>query len=200
MTFNYGIGMALGIFYAVLVVNLITLYGLFYWAVKFHPGEAEISYNQEQHPALKPALLFTYLLLAVYYILYMLMLCQNLKRIKSIDNSRFIVFCFTQMVHIIFIMGLLLGVYSRQFENGGAQVFFYSLCNLYMFGLAYITYPTEVYFKEYRIDENLQSLGNEDVTRAEVPKADISSHNEIELSNMKDPRPLEEGIRMSNAK
>ena len=69
-----------------------------------------------------------------------------------------------------------------------------------MFGLAYISYPTEVYFKEYRIDENLQSLGNEDVTRPEIPKADMASHNEIELSNIKDPKPLEEGIRMSNAK
>ena len=75
MTFNYGIGMALGIFYAVLVVNLITLYGLFYWAVKFNPGDGEISYNQETHPNLKPVLFFTYILLAVYYILYMLMLC-----------------------------------------------------------------------------------------------------------------------------
>ena len=78
MTFNYGIGMALGLFYAVLVVNFIALYGLFYWAVKFNPGEAEISYNQEQHPKLKPVIFFTYLLLAVYYILYMLMLFQNL--------------------------------------------------------------------------------------------------------------------------
>ena len=69
-----------------------------------------------------------------------------------------------------------------------------------MYGLAYISYPTEVYFKEYRIDENMQSLGNEDVTRSEVPKAEMVSHNEIELSNMKDPRPLEEGIRMSSAK
>ena len=69
-----------------------------------------------------------------------------------------------------------------------------------MFGLAYLSYPTEVYFKEYRIDENLQSLGNEDFTRPEVPKADLVSHNEIELSNIKDHRPLEEGIRMSNAK
>ena len=75
MTFNYGIGMALGIFYAFLVVNLITLYGLFYWAVRFDPGEAEISYKQDKHPKLKPILFGTYLLLAVYYIIYLLMLC-----------------------------------------------------------------------------------------------------------------------------
>ena len=97
-------------------------------------------------------------------------------------------------------MGLLLGGFSSHFENGGAQVFFYSLCNLYMFGLAYVCYPTVVFFKEYNIDENLQSLGNEDVTRTEVPKADMMSHNEIELSNMKDQKPLEDGIRMSNVK
>ena len=116
------------------------------------------------------------------------------------DGERVVMFCFSQSIHVILLMGLLLGAYSPHFENGGAQVFFYSLCNLYMFGLAYCCYPNEVVFKEYDIDENLQSLGNEDVTRTEVPKADMMSHNEIELSNMKDQKPLEDGIRMSNVK
>ena len=100
-------------------------------------------------------------------------------------------------MHVVFLMGLLLGAYSRQFENGGAQVFFYTLCNIYVIGLAYLSYPTEVYFKEYKIDENLQSLGNEDVTRTEVPKAEMISHGEIQLSDIKDPKPE---IRMSNGR
>ena len=49
-----------------------------------------------------------------------------------------------------------MGIFSRHFENGGAQVFFYSMCNIYIFAYAYLSWPIEVTFKEYEIDENIQ--------------------------------------------
>ena len=147
--------MALTIFYIVLVIDFIILYGMFYLAVEGNPGEGEISFNQEKHPRLEPVLVVTYFLLAFYYVIYFVMLCKNLKRIMQMDGERVVMFCFSQSIHVILLMGLLLGAYSPHFENGGAQVFFYSLCNLYMFGLAYCCYPNEVVFKEYDIDENL---------------------------------------------
>ena len=44
--------MALTIFYIVLVLDFVILYGMFYLAVEGNPGEGEISFNQQRHPRL----------------------------------------------------------------------------------------------------------------------------------------------------
>jgi len=63
--------------------------------------------------------------------------------------------------HFLFICAALLGVFSRHYENGGVQLFFYATCNLYIYTLAYLNYPVVYYFREYQIDENIETLDNE---------------------------------------
>ena len=100
----------------------------------------------------------TYAVLCFYYIWYFCMLCKNLRMVVELDKATITIFCFSQGVHFLFICAVLLGIFSRHFENGGVQVFFYAMCNIYVYALAYLSWPVEVYFKEYAIDENVQSL------------------------------------------
>ena len=84
---------------------------------------------------------------------YFIAICNNLRVIATSDCTTKVLFVFSQMVHVLFICGVLIGVYSRHFMNGGLQMFFYGICNLYVYALAYLSWPVEVSFKEYEIDE-----------------------------------------------
>jgi len=101
---------------------------------------------------------FTYGFLAFYYLWFFCTLCKNLSVIMDLETSTVVIFCFSQGVHFLFICGVLLGIFSRHFENGGVQMFFYAMCNIYVYALAYLSWPIEVIFKEYEIDENIHSL------------------------------------------
>ena len=100
------------------------------------------------------ALYGTYSVLVVYYLLFFSSLCYNLPTIADLEPSKLSIFVFSQVMHFIFISTALLGVYSRSFENGGIQIFFYVMCNVYMYALAYLGWPVRTFFKEYEIDEN----------------------------------------------
>ena len=99
------------------------------------------------------ALYATYSVLVVYYLLFFSSLCYNLPVIVDMEQSKISIFVFSQVMHFIFICTALLGVYSRSFENGGVQVFFFVMCNIYMYALAYLSWPVRTFLKEYEIDE-----------------------------------------------
>merc|ERR1712076_56522 len=144
------------------------LYCTFYTAIEGDPGNGEISINQEiKNDSLKAALFLTYVVLALYYIYYFISLCNNLRLIVELEKRQVVVFVFSQVFHFIFICAALLGVFSRHFENGGVQVFFYSFCNLYIYTLAYLNWPVIYYFKEYEIEEVEVTLDNDGSPRAE---------------------------------
>ena len=99
--------------------------------------------------------------LTFYYVTYFIAICSNLRIVASSDCTTKTVFAFSQMVHVLFICGMLMGVYSRHFMNGGLQMFFYGICNLYIYALAYLSWPIEVKFKEYEIDlESVEQPGS----------------------------------------
>ena len=141
--------------------------------------------NQHQNEKLKPYLLATLFILCVYYFWFLASLCRNLVNIRKLDQTNKMFFTFSLIMHFVFLLGLISGIFSRHFEDGGVQVFFYALCNIYVWALAYISWPSEVVFKEYNIEENMQSLDNEDVTRFEAPQADAIPASQIEMSEVK---------------
>lgn len=47
-------------------------------------------------------------------------------------------------MHIIIIAGLLVGIYSRTFANGGAQIFFVGFINLYIYTMLFLYWPVQV--------------------------------------------------------
>ena len=157
----------LGVFYVILVLDFMTLYCLFYVKVEGDPGagdfgNSELSVNQQVDPALFWALLVTCGVLTFYYIMFGIAICSNMRIIASSDCTTKVVFLFSQMVHVAFICGMLLGVYSRHFMNGGLQMFFYGICNLYVYALAYLSWPVEVSIKEYKIDEEQEQNAGAD--------------------------------------
>jgi len=100
------------------------LYCLFYVKVEGDPGagdfgNSELSVNQQVDPALFWALLVTCGIMTFYYILFGFAICNNMRCIATSDCTTKVVFLFSQMVHVAFICGMLLGVYSRHFMNGG---------------------------------------------------------------------------------
>ena len=101
-------------------------------------------------------LYITFGLLALYYILYFGSLCYNLALIMDLNKSKIIIFLCSQFIHNVFICTVLLGVYSRHFENGGIQIFLYSMCNLYIYALAYLSWPVQVHFREYELDGEIE--------------------------------------------
>ena len=169
MGYNWLSMTALVIFYIALVVDFTALYSMFYWDVKSNPGDGEISLNQHQPEKMKPYLLATMIIIGLYYFWFFVSVCRNMVNLRKLDGSTRMFFAFSQGMHAIFILGLLSGIFSRHFEDGGVQVFFYALCNIYIWAMAYVSWPQEVVFKEYNIEETMQSLDHEDVTRFEAP-------------------------------
>lgn len=45
------------------------------------------------------------------------------------------------MVHLVFAVGVIFGIYSEKFANGGAQIFFIGVVNLYVFFLVFLLWP-----------------------------------------------------------
>ena len=82
-------------------------------------------------------------------------------------------------MHFVFICTALLGVYSRHFENATAQVFLYVMCNIYIYALAYLSWPAVVYFKEYELEGNIEDIPDTN---------NVISHQEIELGNLENAK------------
>jgi hypothetical protein len=80
-------------------------------------------------------------------------------RLRSPDQprARKVLFFFGQLMHLFFIFCVVLGVFSRHFDNGGVQLVAYTLLNLYVYALCLLNWPVKVYFKEYDLD--LESSG-----------------------------------------
>ena len=68
-------------FYIILVVDFTVLYCIYYWDVKSHPGDAEISLNQHAPEKFKPFLLATGFLLLLYYFWFFASLSRNIVQI-----------------------------------------------------------------------------------------------------------------------
>jgi len=50
-------------------------------------------------------------------------------------------------------------------------MFFYGICNLYIYALAYLSWPVEVNIKEYKIDEEQEP--NENSDQQEAPSNNV---------------------------
>ena len=186
MGYNWPSVAGLVALYIILVVDFTVLYCIYYWDVKSNPGDAEISLNQHVSDKFKPFLLATGFLILMYYFWFFASLSRNIYQIKKLDRSTKTFFVFSQGIHAVFLLAFITGVFSRHYDNGGVQVYFYAICNIYVWALAYISWPNEIIFKEYEIDENnMQSLDNEDVTRLEAPQADAIPASQIEMSEVK---------------
>ena len=146
----------LGIIYVVLVIDFMVLYCLFFFKAQTDPsvgdfGTSDLKVNMQEDPALFYALLVTCGLLTVYYILYFIAVCNAIRVIGTSDCATKVTFAVSQVVHVLFLCGILMGAFSRHFMNGGLQLFFYGMCNVYIFALAYLSWPQEIKFKEYQI-------------------------------------------------
>ena len=167
--------------YVLTTVVFMALYCIFYISVEGNPGAGEISINQQgKNELLRKALFATYAYLGLYYLYYFVSLCNNLRLIVDLEKSALIIFCFSQVMHLQFICAVLLGVFSRHFENGGVQVYFYAVCNVYVYALAYLSWPVEYYFKEYDIDVN-DSIQSLDQDAGAANQSDVVSPQQIEL-------------------
>lgn len=167
------------VFFCVLVMDFMALYMLYYVHVKADPGFA---YTHAEHDLDKPVLsvmALTIALLVLYYLWYLIAICNNLRQIMLTDFNTKVTFLSSQLMHFAVAVTLTLGVYSRHFANGGIQLFFIGLCNLYVFVLVYLNWPQRVKFQEYALaeDQEWSSLNeNGDSTVGE-----LNNRNEIEL-------------------
>ena len=172
----------LGVIYVILVLDFMVLYCLFFFKAQSDPsvgdfGTSDLEINMQEDPALFYALLVTCGILTFYYILYFVAVCNAIRVISESDCVTKVTFAISQMVHTLFLCAILMGVFSRHFMNGGLQLFFYGMCNLYIFALAYLSWPQEVKFKEYEIN-----LGGDSV-------ADVApGGTQIEMKKEKNPK------------
>ena len=144
----------LGVIYVVLVLDFMVLYCLFFFKAQSDPtvgdfGTSDLKVNYQEDPALFYSLLVTCGILTFFYILYFIAVCNAIRVIGESDCATKVTFAISQMVHTLFLCAILMGVFSRHFMNGGLQLFFYGMCNLYIFMLAYLSWPVEIKFKEY---------------------------------------------------
>ena len=101
-------------------------------------------------------ILMTITLLIVYYLqffLAMLLGCARLCR-KETGQARKISFAVGQVIHFMFIICILFGVFSRHFANGGAQLLAYTAVNIYVYLLCFLNYPVIIYVKEYDVSDD----------------------------------------------
>ena len=80
-------------------------------------------------------------LLCFYYIWYFCAMCNNLRLIMVTDLSTKITFVSSQIVHGVTILAVMLGVFSRHFANGGIQLFFIGMINVYVITLCILNAP-----------------------------------------------------------
>ena len=143
-------------------------------------------------------ILVTLCLLAVYYLQYVLSLFLGFARLcsKETGKARKISFAIGQIIHLLFVIPMLFGTFSRHFANGGIQLVAYAVINLYVYLLCFLNYPVTVYIKEYDLGEDEQNLTGEmiqeDLTskkgsksplkqKTESPYKMAVDHNEIEM-------------------
>lgn len=56
----------------------------------------------------------------------------------------------------MFLVSMLGGVYSRHYGNGGIQIFFVGMVNLYIFVMLFLQYPLQFKFQSYTSSEDHQ--------------------------------------------
>ena len=79
--------------------------------------------------------------------------CARLCR-KETGKARKVSFVIGQLIHFMFILSVLFGVFSRHFVNGGVQLLAYTIMNLYIYLLCFLNYPVTIYLKEYALSED----------------------------------------------
>lgn len=75
----------------------------------------------------------------------------------------------------MFIGAMLGGVYSTTYAQGGAQIFFVGLANLYTFVLIFLAWPVKVRVQKYRTDEQGQ------VVTAEVRRQSDGQFDDVSM-------------------
>ncbi len=86
-------------------------------------------------------IVLTGFLLAAYYLLYLSALLLNFRNILKQDIATKILFATSQLVHVVFVIGLFVGVYSEKYFNGGVQLFFIGAINSYVYLLVFLLWP-----------------------------------------------------------
>jgi hypothetical protein len=128
------------VFYCILVIDFMTLYSLYYWRVQIDPGFS-YTHVQELDKPIQIMLFISAGLLCFYYIWYFCAMCNNLRLIMVTDLSTKITFISSQIVHALMILAVMLGVFSRHFANGGIQLFFMGMINVYVITLCILNIP-----------------------------------------------------------
>ena len=84
--------------------------------------------------------------------------CGRLLCTKDTGKARKVSFIIGQVIHFIFVLCILFGVFSRHFTNGGVQLLAYTVMNIYVYLLCALNYPVTIYIKEYEVVEDRQNL------------------------------------------
>jgi len=89
-------------------------------------------------------LIFTILLLAIYYSIFLGSFLLHIRHIVTSTNFISKTLIFIELVtHILVIAGICGGIYSEKFLNGGVQVFFIGIVNLHVYFTVWLMWPIQ---------------------------------------------------------
>ena len=111
------------------------LYILYYLTLRENPGYSYSNFDQEVPIINKVVYGYTAIVVAGYFAFYLLAIVVNCKHIRKAALSQKVMFGSGQVMQLIFVGSVVAGVYNEHFANGGVQLFFVGIVNLYMWSL-----------------------------------------------------------------
>ncbi len=118
-----------------LLIDIMCLYILYYLTLKENPGYSYSNFDQEVPIINKVVYGYTAIVVAGYFAFYLLAIAVNCKHIRKAALSQKVMFGYAQVMQLLFVGSVVAGVYNEHFANGGVQLFFVGIVNLYMWSL-----------------------------------------------------------------
>lgn len=118
-----------------LLIDIMCLYILYYLTLKENPGYSYSNFDQEVPIINKVVYGYTAIVVAGYFAFYLLAIVVNCKHIRKAALSQKVMFGYAQAMQLLFVGSVVAGVYNEHFANGGVQLFFVGIVNLYMWSL-----------------------------------------------------------------
>jgi Wnt-binding factor required for Wnt secretion len=134
------------VLYFLLLADFMFMYVVYYARVQEVPGFSFTHINDIHGADVIFVLVVTISLLLTYYTLYISVFVLNFKHIMKSDTTTKVVFLISQIVHVLFVVGICFGIYSEKFLNGGAQIFFIGIVNTYVYFLVFLFWPVKKMF------------------------------------------------------
>ena len=142
---------ALATLFFLLLIDFMCLYILDYLTLKENPGYSFSNFDQQVPIINKVVYGYTGIIISAYFVFYLVAIVVNCKHIKKSALTQKVMFGTGQVMQLIFVVSVVGGVYNEHFANGGVQLFFVGIVNLYMWSLLVLQWPVLMKYREYAV-------------------------------------------------